>query len=140
MFQAKICIRAGRSKQKFHIKERARSQGSLEHTITADTTMNGNPVKQIATIINANGVRVVEFLLAPESRGAWHYHSQISESCYCLQGQLSVDIEGNKSLTLVSGEKCQIVEGIRHSVFNITQTPCSFLVIQGVGEYDFVVN
>ena len=102
--------------------------------------MDGNPVKQIATLINSNGVRVVEFLLAPNSRGAWHHHSQLSESCYCLKGQLSVDIDENKTLVLLPGEKCEIMAGIRHSVFNAVQTPCTFLVVQGIGEYDFVEN
>ncbi|HBZ29150.1 MAG TPA: hypothetical protein DEO56_00895 [Nitrosomonas nitrosa] len=60
--------------------------------------MNKNPVKEIVTIINENGIRVIEFLLAPESRGAWHYHSHLSETCYCLKGQLSIDIEGSKTV------------------------------------------
>jgi quercetin dioxygenase-like cupin family protein len=100
--------------------------------------MNVNPVKEVATVINTNGVRVVEFLLAPESRGAWHHHSQLSETCYCLKGELSVDIEGNKAIILHAGEKCKVADGVRHSVFNATKTPCNFLVVQGVGEYDFV--
>jgi quercetin dioxygenase-like cupin family protein len=102
--------------------------------------MNGNPVKEIATLINSNGVRVVEFLLAPKTHGAWHHHSQLSETCYCLKGQLSVDIEGNKTLILLPGEKCKITVGIRHSVFNAVHTSCTFLVVQGIGDYDFVEN
>ncbi len=102
--------------------------------------MDENSVKEIATIINENGVRVIEFLLAPESRGPWHYHSHLSESCYCLKGQLSVDIKGSKTAILRPGEKCEVAAGIRHSVYNEVQIPCIFLVVQGIGQYDFVKN
>ena len=96
--------------------------------------------QELATIINENGVRVIEVLLAPESRGEWHYHSHISESCYCLKGQLSIDIEGSKAVILRPGEKCKVAAGIRHSVYNETPISCVFLVIQGIGEYDFIKN
>ncbi len=31
--------------------------------------------KELSTIINENGVRVIEFLLVPKLRETWHYHS-----------------------------------------------------------------
>ncbi len=102
--------------------------------------MNENRVKETATIINENGVRVIEFLIDPESRGAWHYHSYLSESCYCLKGLLSIDIEGSKTTILQPGEKCEVAAGVRHRVYNEAQIPCAFLVIQGIGEYDFIKN
>jgi quercetin dioxygenase-like cupin family protein len=101
-------------------------------------TMNENSVKEIETLINENGVRVVEFLLAPESNSVWHHHTHVSEYCYCLVGHLSVEIEGSKTVILRPGEKCQIVVGIEHIVRNESRIPCRFLVVQGIGEYDFV--
>ena len=100
--------------------------------------MDNNPVKEVETLINENGVRVVEFLLAPESNGVWHHHTNVSEYCYCLVGYLSVEIEESKTVILQPGEKCQIAIGTEHYVLNESRIPCRFLVVQGIGEYDFV--
>ena len=43
-------------------------------------------------LIHARGVRVAEFELQPRTDGLWHRHSQMSEHCYCLKGQLLIEI------------------------------------------------
>lgn len=100
--------------------------------------MNKDASRHAATLINENGVRIVEFVLSAQTDGAWHHHSQLTEYCYCLKGRLSIEIEGEKTVVLSPGDKCEIAGGTRHRVCNTDQSDCRFLVIQGVGVYDFI--
>jgi quercetin dioxygenase-like cupin family protein len=100
--------------------------------------MNDAPVREVATLVNANGVRVAEFEIDPNSDGAWHHHSQLSEHCYCLRGQIAVEIAGCETVHLQAGERCEIPAGIRHRLINKGDQVCGYLVVQGTGAYDFV--
>ncbi len=100
--------------------------------------MNENVLRHVATLINENGVRIVEFVLSAQMDGAWHHHSQLTEYCYCLKGRLSIEIVGGETVALSPGDKCEITAGTSHRVCNKSHSDCRFLVIQGVGVYDFV--
>jgi len=100
--------------------------------------MDDDAVNEIDTVINKNGVRVVEFSLRGKSSGPWHHHTDVTEYCYCLRGQLCIEIDGKKSVLLQPGEKFKIDSNIVHRVRNEVNEDCCFLVIQGVGRYNFV--
>jgi len=95
-------------------------------------------VREITTLVDANGVRVVEFELAPNSDGAWHHHSQVSEHCYCLKGRIIVEIAGGETISLDTGKRCEIPAGVRHRLRNVENQVGGYLVVQGTGAYDFV--
>ena len=96
-----------------------------------------NIVREEATLIDANGVRAVEFSMEAGSTGPLHTHSEVVEHCYCLSGTLIVDIEGQQSTTLAPGMRCSLPVGQAHRVRNGGEELCRFLVIQGVGRFDF---
>lgn len=100
--------------------------------------MNETPVREVTTLVNANGVRVAEFEIDPNSDAAWHHHSQMSEHCYCLKGRIVVEISGRETVHLQAGERCEIPAGIRHRLINRENQVCGYLVVQGTGAYDFV--
>jgi len=100
--------------------------------------MNGTPVREVATLVDANGVRVAEFQIDPNADGAWHHHSQVSEHCYCLKGRIAVEIAGRETVHLEAGERCEIPAGIRHRLINRDSQVGGYLVVQGTGAYDFV--
>jgi mannose-6-phosphate isomerase-like protein (cupin superfamily) len=100
--------------------------------------MNGTPVREVATLVNANGVRVAEFAIDPNSDGAWHHHSQVQEHCYCLTGRIVVEFAGKPTVNLAAGERCEIPAGVAHRLRNTENRKCGYLVIQGTGDYDFV--
>jgi len=100
--------------------------------------MSKTPVREVATLVNANGVRVAEFEIDPNSSGAWHHHSQVSEHCYCLKGRIVVEIAERESVHLEAGERCEIPTGFRHRLRNAENQVCGYLVVQGTGAYDFV--
>lgn len=100
--------------------------------------MNETPVREVATLVNANGVRVAEFEMDPNSSGAWHHHSQVSEHCYCLKGRIVVEIAGNPAINLEVGDRCEFPAGVSHRLRNAENQISGYLVVQGIGAYDFV--
>lgn len=100
--------------------------------------MSENPVTEVATLINSNGVRVVEFALSPNSSGAWHHHSEMLEHCYCLSGRLTIEIAEAESVNLGPGNRYELPAGVKHRIRNEGNHTASFLVIQGIGAYDFI--
>jgi quercetin dioxygenase-like cupin family protein len=101
--------------------------------------MRENSIEEVSVLVNSNGVRVVEFSLASGASGPMHSHSNVFEYCYCLEGLLSIDIEGEPShVTLSLGEKIQIPVGKVHRVAGGGSSSSRFLVVQGIGDFDFV--
>ncbi len=100
--------------------------------------MSENHVTEISTLINTNGVRVVEFALSPNSSGAWHHHSEMVEHCYCLNGNLIIEIAGAEAVNLRPGKRYELPAGVKHRIRNDGNHTAIFLVVQGIGEYDFI--
>lgn len=89
-------------------------------------------------LIDTADVRVAEFSLPPGQAGERHYHSNVSEYCYCLEGILSVTLEGGPRKTLSRGERQLIPAGVPHQVTNTGEVSCRYLVVQGIGAFDFI--
>lgn len=100
--------------------------------------MSENPVTEIVTLINSNGVRVVEFALSPNSSGAWHHHSEMLEHCYCLTGHITIEIADAETVDLSPGNRYELPARVKHRLRNDENQIARFLVIQGVGAYDFI--
>lgn len=88
--------------------------------------------------VSANGIRIADFSILAKESGPWHFHSQMDEYCCCLKGLLSIEIKGRALKVLNPGERVWISSGVAHRVRNGSQLTCHYLVVQGVGEYDFV--
>ena len=68
----------------------------------------------------------------------WHLHTAITDHFVCLEGRLQVETRsatGTHDLT--PGGRCSVGPGIAHHVHGHDYGPCRFLVIQGVGVYDY---
>jgi len=89
-------------------------------------------------LIDTADARVAECSLPSGQAGERHYHSKVSEYCYCLEGELSVTLEGGPCKTLSQGERQLIPAGVPHQVANNGVIPCRYLVVQGVGAFDFI--
>ncbi len=69
----------------------------------------------------------------------WHYHSEITDQMVCLDGPMVVETRAPRALyRLDKGERCQVPPKTAHYVHGENDGPCRFLIIQGVGVYDFV--
>lgn len=85
------------------------------------------------------GFRVNEMTLSPTQTVPWHYHNNISDTFYVLEGQLRLYLQDPKETILLGpGESYAVVARRPHLVTNAGDTSMTILVLQGIGEYDYV--
>jgi mannose-6-phosphate isomerase-like protein (cupin superfamily) len=85
------------------------------------------------------GFRITELQLAPTQKVPWHSHTNISDTFYVLDGQLRLFLQDPKEEVNLKPGEVYVVRAARpHLVTNAGITSLTFLVLQGVGEYDYV--
>ena len=85
------------------------------------------------------GFRITELQLSPKQKVPWHYHNNVSDTFYVLQGNLRIFLrEPKEEVRLAPGESYQAAARRPHLVTNGGTSSVTFLVLQGIGEYDFV--
>ena len=85
------------------------------------------------------GFRITELQIGPTQTVPWHYHSNIQDTFYVLQGTLRLFLRDPKEdVRLAPGEIYAVRPGRPHLVTNAGDTSATFLVLQGLGEYDYV--
>lgn len=68
-----------------------------------------------------------------------HYHSKVEDTFYVLEGTLRIFLQGPKeAVQLGPGDTYSVPPRQPHLVTNDGDTSATFLVLQGIGEYDFV--
>lgn len=96
-------------------------------------------VERRATHAARPGFRINELQLSPTQQVPWHYHSHIQDTFYVLEGQLRVFLrEPKEEVRLGPGETYSVAPRRPHLVTNGGDSSVTFLVLQGVGEYDYV--
>ena len=90
-------------------------------------------------IVQTADVRVVEYTLHPRDAHPWHYHSEVADAFYCLDRLISVETrEPPQQLILRPGEKCSVPAKVVHPVKNVCDRASRYLLVQGVGTYDYI--
>ena len=85
------------------------------------------------------GFRIAELRLSPTQKVPWHYHSNISDTFYVLEGEMRLFLQKPKQeVRLTPGESFVAAAGRPHLVTNGGTSSLTFLIMQGVGEYDYV--
>jgi quercetin dioxygenase-like cupin family protein len=85
------------------------------------------------------GFRISELRISPTQKVPWHYHTHVQDTFYVLEGTIRVFMRDPKAdVTLSPGETCTLEPRRPHLVVNAGTTSATFLVLQGIGEYDFV--
>ena len=85
------------------------------------------------------GFRVSELQLSPTQTVPWHYHTNISDTFYVLEGQMRLFLQNPKEdVWLKPGQSFVAAAGRPHLVTNAGQSSLTFLIMQGIGEYDYV--
>lgn len=98
-----------------------------------------DPTKAAKTLVQTADVRIVEYTLRPGDGNPWHYHSQVSDRVYCLEGLIGVNIrEPSTRLVLRPGESHEIAPNTVHYVDNAGNGTSRYLLIQALGKYDFI--
>jgi quercetin dioxygenase-like cupin family protein len=69
----------------------------------------------------------------------WHCHSNIQDTFYVLAGRLRLFLrEPKEEVRLGPGDTYSVRPGRPHLVTNGGDGSATFLVLQGIGEYDYV--
>ena len=84
-------------------------------------------------------LRVQVLTLAKGQCVPWHYHNEVADSFVCLEGPMVVETRAPRhEYRLAAGQRCAVPPKTAHYVHGEADGPCKFLIIQGVGVYDFV--
>ena len=95
-------------------------------------------VKNAETVAAGKDLRVRLFTLAPGEVIPWHFHSAIADEFFVLHGELTVETRKPDDCRVLGvGERYRINVGHVHQTSNRGAHDCRFLIVQGVGKYDF---
>ncbi|WP_213774603.1 cupin domain-containing protein [Bradyrhizobium sp. dw_78] len=95
-------------------------------------------------VAHGSDVFVKEFTLAKGEEVPWHTHTEVFDIFYCLQGSLRIErmdrVGGERipDFELQVGDSAKVEVGTVHRPFNPGPGVCRFLIVQGVGAYDYV--
>lgn len=86
-----------------------------------------------------SGFRINELQLSPTQQVPWHYHNYIQDTFYVIEGSIKLFLSDPKEeFELRPGETYTVNPGRPHHVTNNGDRSATFLVLQGIGEYDYV--
>lgn len=89
-------------------------------------------------ILETEDVRVRIMFLEAGQATAWHFHTEVTDRMLCLEGSLCVEYQQPaESITLARGERCEVAVKRLHRVVNLSPEAAKYLLVQGVGRYDF---
>ncbi len=95
-------------------------------------------VKNVEIVAAGKDVQARVFTLAPGEAIPWHSHSEIADHFFVLDGELTVETRApDDCRALGVGKRYRIDPGRAHQTSNRGTTDCRFLIVQGVGRYDF---
>ena len=69
----------------------------------------------------------------------WHYHNNITDTFFCQRGPIRVSTRNpDATHVLLPGATLSVPPGVAHYVEGADLEHCQFMVVQVVGEYDYV--
>ena len=84
------------------------------------------------------GFRISELQISPSQKVPWHYHTNVQDTFYVLQGRIRIFLRDPKQeVQLGPGESFAVPPKRPHLVVNGGDASATFLILQGIGEYDF---
>jgi len=85
------------------------------------------------------GFRITELQISPSQQVPWHCHTHVQDTFYVLEGRLRLFLRDPKEeVRLGPAETYSVRPGRPHLVTNGGDGSATFLVLQGLGEYDYV--
>ena len=86
------------------------------------------------------GFRIAELQISPTQVVPWHYHTTVQDTFYVLEGAVRLFLrEPEEEVLLAPGETYTIRPRRAHRVTNAGDASATFLVLQGIGDHDFVL-
>jgi quercetin dioxygenase-like cupin family protein len=106
---------------------------------TMKDAANTYPVERRAEHAARPGFRITELQISTTQKVPWHYHSNVQDTFYVIEGKLRIFLrEPKEEVRLAPGDTYSVAPRRAHLVTNGGDASATFLVLQGLGEYDFV--
>ena len=101
---------------------------------------SGDIAERIGRHAERPGFRISEMRIGPRQRVPWHYHTRIQDTFYVLHGSVRITLrDPDEQVDLQPGENWGPVRpGRPHLVTNCGGGSATFLVLQGIGDWDHV--
>ena len=107
--------------------------------ISAEPSKQNYTVKSVENVVLGADVQARIFTLAPGEVIPWHLHSETTDYYFVLSGRLTVETRSPEDRqTFAVGERYKIMPGNAHMLSNREKTDSQFLLLQGVGKYDWI--
>lgn len=85
------------------------------------------------------GFRISELQLSPTQKVPWHAHTAVEDTFYVLDGCVRLFLrEPKEEVRLLPGQTYTVRARRPHLVTNGGTSSVTFLVLQGIGEYDYI--
>jgi quercetin dioxygenase-like cupin family protein len=85
------------------------------------------------------GFRISELQISPTQKVPWHSHSYVSDTFYVIEGHIRLFLrEPDEEIRLSPGDTYSVGPRRPHFVSNGGDSSATFLVLQGIGEYDYI--
>ena len=85
------------------------------------------------------GFRITELQISPTQKVPWHLHSNVQDTFYVISGRVRIFLrEPKEDIRLGPGDTYSVKARRPHLVTNAGDASATFLVLQGIGEYDYV--
>lgn len=96
-------------------------------------------VERRARYAERPGFRISELQISPTQSVPWHCHNNVQDTFYVIEGTIRLFLRDPKEeVRLGPGETYSVRPRRPHLVANGGETSATFLVLQGIGEYDYV--
>jgi quercetin dioxygenase-like cupin family protein len=96
-------------------------------------------IKGRETIAEGADLRVSILTLDAGECVPWHSHSEVADDFVCMEGPMVVETRAPRNhCVLLPGQRCTVPPKTAHHVHGVDDGPCKFLIVQGVGIYDFI--
>lgn len=98
-------------------------------------------VEKREVVASTGGLMVRIFTLSRGQAIPWHHHSAITDTFVCMEGTLRIQTRAPDELHLLQpGQTVAVPPGRAHLVSGPDGAPVRFLLVQGVGTYDFIAD
>lgn len=91
-------------------------------------------------IAKMDNLRVRIMSLGPRELAKWHYHTEVTDDIFCLTGTILVRTQDPvDEVSLSPGQRRRIPTRTPHQLENMENVEVTYLLVQGIGKYDFNV-
>ena len=99
----------------------------------------GYKIEGREVVAKVKNLRASILTMGPGQCVPWHHHSEVTDTVFCIEGPLQVETRfPDEERILTPGDMTAIAPGQPHRVSGVAGDRCKFLIIQGVGDYDYV--